>query len=460
MNLARATGCRDYARPSLDKRLNGRRRRFVKSATIRVRSLFPMHIPWQKRPENAAFSRPTGLRALKRDFTIRAVGPRFRDGLVILDGSSSTSAVLLDLLTGPNHLYIGTNEPAALCRPPARERIATCARSRDPGQRIASHVLEDTMQPEPILDLAHLGHMELLTPKPDESLKFFVEVMGMTVSGQKGESVYLRGWDDYERYSLKLTASKTSGMEHMALRARSQQALERRVAALKRSGFDIGWTDGDLGHGPAFRCRDPDDHIVELYYETEWYEPPSELKPALKNQAQRFPARGVNVRRLDHLNCLAVDIKANREFFENYLGLRTTEQIVLNDGTEAAMWMTMSNNSYDFAYTRDHYGKAGRFHHVTYALDSREEILRAADIFLENGIHIETGPHKHAIQQTFFLYVYEPGGNRVEVANAGARLILAPDWKPIVWTEEERKKGQAWGLKTIESFRTHGTPPV
>mgnify|MGYP000609003623 CR=1 FL=1 len=27
-------------------------------------------------------------------------------------------------------------------------------------------------------------------------------------------------------------------------------------------------------------------------------------------------------------------------------------------------------------------------------------------------------------------------------------------------TEEERKKGQAWGLKTIESFHTHGTPVV
>jgi len=39
-------------------------------------------------------------------------------------------------------------------------------------------------------------------------------------------------------------------------------------------------------------------------------------------------------------------------------------------------------------------------------------------------------------------------------------LILAPDWKPIVWTEEERKKGQAWGLKTIESFHLRGTPPV
>ncbi len=187
---------------------------------------------------------------------------------------------------------------------------------------------------------------------------------------------------------------------------------------------------------------------------------PRPLRPSLKNQAQRFPARGVNVRRLDHFNCLAVDVQANREFFERYLGFRLTERIVLNDGTEAGMWLTCTNKSYDFAYTREAHGVQGRFHHLTYALDSREDILRAADIFLENGVFIETGPHKHAVQQTFFLYVYEPGGNRVEVANAGARLVLAPDWKPITWTEEERKKGQAWGLKTIESFHTHGTPPL
>jgi catechol 2,3-dioxygenase len=316
------------------------------------------------------------------------------------------------------------------------------------------------MQSEPICDLAHLGHMELLTPKPDESLGFFINVMGMTETARQGASVYLRGWDDYEHHSLKLTAAKTSGMQHMAFRTRSQQALERRVAALKRSGYDIGWVDGDLGHGPAFVCNDPDGHRVELYYDTEWYKAPPELRPALKNQAQRFPARGINVRRLDHLNCLAVDIKANRIFFENYLGCRLTEQIVMNDGSEAGMWLTVSNKSYDFAYTRDHTGTRGRFHHITYAVDCREDVLRAADIFLENGIFIETGPHKHAVQQTFFLYVYEPGGNRVEVANAGARLILAPDWKPIIWSEEERKRGQAWGLKTVESFHTYGTPPV
>ncbi len=310
------------------------------------------------------------------------------------------------------------------------------------------------------MDVAHLGHLELLTPKPEESLRFFVQVMGMTESGRQGDSVYLHAYDDYERHSLKLTASKLPGLGHVAYRTRSPQALERRVAALTGSGFEIGWTDGDLAHGPAFLCQDPDGHRIELYFETQWYQAPPELRPALKNQAQKFPARGINVRRLDHWNGLAVDVKANREFFEKFLGFRLTEQIVMDDGSEAGMWMTCTNKSYDFAYTRDHTGTKGRFHHVTYAVNSREEVLLAADICLENGVYIETGPHKHAIQQTFFLYVYEPGGNRVEIANAGARLILAPDWRPIRWCETERKKGQAWGLKTIESFHTYGTPPV
>ena len=114
----------------------------------------------------------------------------------------------------------------------------------------------------------------------------------------------------------------------------------------------------------------------------------------------------------------------------------------------------------NLVYTEDWTGTRGRLHHIAFATDTREDILRAADICLDNGVFIETGPHKHAIQQTFFLYVYEPGGNRIELCNPVARLIFAPDWKTITWTEAERAKGQAWGLKTIDSFHTHGTPPV
>jgi catechol 2,3-dioxygenase len=41
-----------------------------------------------------------------------------------------------------------------------------------------------------------------------------------------------------------------------------------------------------------------------------------------------------------------------------------------------------------------------------------------------------------------------------------ARLIFAPGGQVITWAEAERAKGQARGLKTIESFHPDGTPPV
>src|SRR5262245_54504343 len=126
--------------------------------------------------------------------------------------------------------------------------------------------------PEPIYDVAHLAHVELLTPKPNESLRFFTEIMGMSVTTQQGDSVYLRAYDDYEHHTLKLTAARQPGMGHYAWRARSPQALQRRVAAIEATGLGRGWTDGDLGHGPAYSFTTPDGHNVEIYYETEWYQ--------------------------------------------------------------------------------------------------------------------------------------------------------------------------------------------
>jgi catechol 2,3-dioxygenase len=29
-----------------------------------------------------------------------------------------------------------------------------------------------------------------------------------------------------------------------------------------------------------------------------------------------------------------------------------------------------------------------------------------------------------------------------------------------MWTEAERAKGQAWGVRTVESFHVYGTPPA
>jgi catechol 2,3-dioxygenase len=239
----------------------------------------------------------------------------------------------------------------------------------------------------------------------------------------------------------------------------SPQGLERRVAALEATGAGIGWIDGDLGHGPAYRFEDPDGHVMELYYESERYEPPEYLKPALKNQPQRYVGWGASVKRLDHVNFLAADVAANRRFAHDLLGFRVHERIELDDGSEAGAWLSLTIMAHELIYVADAHRARGRLHHLAFWVDTREEVLRAADLFLENDVPIEAAPSKHAIAQGFFLYGFEPGGNRVEVTTGGY-LSYDPDPETTVWTEAERAKGQAWGVQTVESFHTYGTPDV
>ncbi|MFE6524818.1 VOC family protein [Streptomyces sp. NPDC057794] len=312
----------------------------------------------------------------------------------------------------------------------------------------------------PLGDIAHIGHAQLFTPDLDASVAFFTDFLGMTVNGQDGDTVYLRTFDDYEHHSLVLTARDRPGLGRLALRSSSEEALWRRIRAIEAAGGTGKWTEDEPGLGRLYVTTDPDGHEHALYWESEHYQAPPALRPSLKNQPQAKPNRGVGVRRLDHINFLAADVLANAQWQEQLLGARPTEQIRLDSGKIAARWLTYTDKSYDVVYTSDWTGSEGRLHHIAFATDTREDILRAADLAIDSGVFIETGPHKHAIQQTFFLYVYEPGGNRIELCNPLTRLVLAPDWPLITWTEEERKKGQAWGLKTIESFHTHGTPPV
>jgi catechol 2,3-dioxygenase len=310
-----------------------------------------------------------------------------------------------------------------------------------------------------IHDLARIGHAELLTPKPEESLRFFVDVLGMEEEARDGQSVYLRGWGEWARYNLKLTEAPTSGVGHVALRAWSKEALERRAAAVEATGLGRGWIDGDVGHGRAYRFVDPDDHVFELYYESERYSPPPELEPSWRNQPQRYTGRGCCVKRLDHVNLLAADVRASREFAQDVLGYRLYERIELDDRTETGAWMSLTIAAHELIYVADHAGARGRLHHLAFWVDTREECLRAADVFVDSGVEIEAAPSKHGVAQGFFLYAFEPGGNRIEVTTGGY-FVYDPDHEPVTWTAAERAHGQYWGVKTIDSFHTYGTPPL
>lgn len=311
---------------------------------------------------------------------------------------------------------------------------------------------------EPIQDVAHLGHVELLTPKPDESIWYFTDILGMQTVHTEGQSAYLRGYGDYATTTLKLTEAEHAGVGHIAWRAASPEALERRARAIEETGLGIGWSNGDFGHGKCYRFRDPDGHLMEIYYDEERYVAPAHLRSALDNLPMKYPKDGIGVRRTDHLAVLCKDVAANREFAEQALGLRLREQVVYENGSaEIGSWMSSSAVHHELAYVVDVAGMSGRLHHFSLWVDDRTDVLRAADIFRENGIFIEAGPSKHNNSQAFYVYSYEPGGNRIEVYTGGF-LVLAPDFEPVVWDEDARGTGVYWGAPLPDSFLNYGTP--
>lgn len=311
---------------------------------------------------------------------------------------------------------------------------------------------------EVIRDVAHLGHVELFTPRLQESSEFFVEAFGLNVTDVSENSIYLRGFGDYERSTLKLTAAATTGLGHVAWRAASPAALARRVSAIEATGLGVGWIDGDVGHGPAYRFRDPDGHLMELYYDVERFAAAGAEVSYLPNQPQVFSGRGAGARRIDHLNLFCGDVRTTSAFMRETLGFRVIEEIVI-EHRQVAAWMSVTPQPHDIALTTDRTGRRGRFHHLAYWLDNREDVLRAAELMMERDVFIECGPAKHSRTQGFYLYVYEPGGNRVEVFSGGY-LVYAPDWPTVTWSADTLARGTAWGAAVPDSFHTYGSPPA
>ncbi len=311
--------------------------------------------------------------------------------------------------------------------------------------------------PEPIYDVAQLAHVEIYSPKPEETVNFFVNLLGMEITDRIGQSVYLRAYEDYYHHTLKVTEAKEAGLGHACWRASSPNALLRRVNAIASSGYGQGWIEGDEGHGAAYRFQTPDGHQMEILWDVDYWDADESRKTLLLNRPQKRPVRGVPVKRLDHINLMSSNPAADARFLMDQLGFRMTEQMVEDDGTTLGSWLSVSNIVHEIAFMIDPVAR-GRLHHVCYWYGVPQNLFEIADICKDNNIHIELGPRKHSISQAFCLYVYEPGGNRVELFGDTGYLIFDPAWKAVRWSDKETVSNRGIGAGFTESYWIYGTP--
>ena len=228
---------------------------------------------------------------------------------------------------------------------------------------------------------------------------------------------------------------------------------------MKKQGYGIGWIEGDIGHGRAYQFTSPDGHKMEILWDVEYYNAPDDQKTPLLNRPQRRPSRGVPVRRLDHINVLAKETKRNVDFLEEVLGFKVRERILADDNSDIAAWLSVSNLVHDIAIMGDALGEEGRLHHICYWYGYPQHLSDVADLLIESGYVIEAGPGKHGVTQAAFLYVVEPGGNRVELFGDPGYQIFDPSWKTIEWKGKDLEKAIIWhGSNLPQEFFKYGTP--
>jgi catechol 2,3-dioxygenase len=287
--------------------------------------------------------------------------------------------------------------------------------------------------------LAHLAHVELITPKLNESAKFFVDVMGLTEVNRTSESVYLRCWGDYYQYSLVLTQGAQSALGHAAWRTVGPDELEEAVTRVEAAGAKGAWIDATYGHGRSYRFNGPGGHPIELLWEVDRFKAAGDLKSTYPERPQKPTNHGIAPRQLDHVTVATHDVVSDGEWYRKTLGFRFMAIAYMHDNPKQAVFGTVTTNekSHDLGLGVDFSSIPGRLHHLAFWVDSADEHLRCADLLMESGAGVEYGPGRHGIGEQFYLYFREPGSKlRIEVNTGGYRNYV-PDWEPVKWGVHE-----------------------
>lgn len=297
-----------------------------------------------------------------------------------------------------------------------------------------------------------LSHVELLTPRLEESVAFARDVLGLFVVHEEDDSVYLRCWGDYYAYSLVFTAAAEPGLGHGAWRSWSEEQLQIAVESVRATGVEGHWIDPSYGHGAAFRFTGPAGHQTELFWEVEPAVAPAGEESPYPERPQRSGTHGMRLRMLDHLTVTAPDTRAAADWHRDVLDFRLMAAVQGAPGGPCFFCTATTNEkSHDYGFILDGDGKLGRLHHLAFWVETNHDLTEGAKLLIEHGYELDYGPGQHGIGEQNFLYFRDPAGLRYELNSGGYRNYV-PDWEPVIWGFEDGPNN---------SFRTEvGMPAV
>jgi len=281
--------------------------------------------------------------------------------------------------------------------------------------------------------LAHIAFLEITSPDVEASARFYEEKFGMRVI-DKGDGVaYLRCWGDYYRHSLVIRRGDTPGLGTMAWRTESDEALEKLVARVEATGTNGEWQKSGPAHGRAYTFVGPFGHSMTLLWEIDNFVADSGFESVYPDRPEKRSSHAAAPRFLDHVTVAASDVDGFADWYSETLGFRIMARTHLDQApVNVFTVLTTNEKSHDLGIVLDTSTQSGRVHHIAFWADNPEDLVRSADVLIENGTSIEYGPSIHGIGEQNYLYFREPSTLRVELNSGGYRNYV-PDWQAKTW---------------------------
>ena len=280
------------------------------------------------------------------------------------------------------------------------------------------------------------GHVQLRVLDMAKALEHYVELLGLIETDRDEQGrVYLKAWTETDKFSVVLREADEPGMDFMGFKVIDDANLSRLTGELQEFGCQVEELPaGELkGCGRRVRFLAPSGHFFELYAEKEYTGKwgIEEVNP----EAWPRDLKGMRAVRFDHCLMYGDELDETLRLFTEVLGFYLAEQM-LDGGTRIAQFLSLSTKAHDVAFIL--HPEKGRFHHVSFFLETWEDILRAADLISMTDTSIDIGPTRHGLTHGKTIYFFDPSGNRNEVFCGGDYNY--PDHRPVTWTSDQMGK--------------------
>lgn len=279
------------------------------------------------------------------------------------------------------------------------------------------------------------GHVAIRVMDLKVAVEHYTNVVGLIETGRDSSGrVYLKAWDEHDHHSIVLREADAPGMDYMGFKVLDEPTLREFETKLLNYGIQLETIPAGehLGTGERIRFEAPTGHVFELYAHKDIV---GNGMPTTNPGVEADGLKGIHPSRLDHCALYGDDVDGAVTIFTDLLGFDVTETIKDGD-TVIAAFLSCGTKAHDVAFVRQPY--KGKIHHISFHVDSWNDVLRAADIIARNDVSHDVGPTRHGATRGQTIYFFDPSGNRNEVFSGG--YIWYPDRPMINWTIDELPK--------------------